>query len=77
MVMVQYINLVWKPRINRIFDKDQTSSRKQLKLEVAAIFLKNCQGEIMIDQNGFKTHEEILKCSFLETFEAFSLQLFY
>ena len=31
----------------------------------------------MIDQNGFKTHEEILKCSFLETFEAFSLQVFY
>ena len=58
MVMVQYINLVWKPRINRIFDKDQTSSRKQLKLEVAAIFLKNCQGEIMIDQNGFKSHNK-------------------
>ena len=31
--------------MNRIFDKDQTNSQKQLKLEVAAIFLKNCQGE--------------------------------
>ena len=79
--MVQYIKLVWKPRISRICHKDQTNSQKQLVLTdsafLAAIFLKNCQGEIMIDQNGFKTHEEILKCSFLETFEAFSLQLFY
>ena len=64
--MVQYINLVWKPRINTICHKDQTNSQKQLKLGVAAFFLKNCQGEIMIDQNGLKINEEIMKCSFLE-----------
>ena len=74
--MVQYIKLVWKPRINRIFGKDQTNSQKQFKLEVATIFLRNCQGEIMIDQNGLKSHKEIMKCLFLENFEAFDLQLF-
>ena len=31
----------------------------------------------MIDQNGLKIQEEIMKCSFLENFEAFSLQLYY
>ena len=31
----------------------------------------------MIDQNGLKIHEEIMKCSFLENFEAFSLQFCY
>ena len=31
----------------------------------------------MIDQNGLKIHKEIMKCSFLESFEAFSLQLCY
>ena len=41
------------------------------KLKVAAIFLKNCQGEIK------KSHKEIMKCSFLENFEAFGLQLCY
>ena len=75
--MIQDIKLIWKPRINRIFDKDQTNSQKQLKLEVDTIFLKNCQGEIMIDQNGLKSHKEIMKCSFLENFEAFGLQLCY
>ena len=75
--MVQYIKLVWKPRINRICHKNQTNSQKQLKFEVALIFLKNCQGEIMIDQNGLKSHKEIMKCSFLENFEAFGLQLCY
>ena len=54
--MIQDRKLVWKPRIfclkNRIFDKDQANSQKQLKLQVAAIFLKTCQGEIMINQNG-------------------------
>ena len=60
--MVQYIKLVWKPRINRIFAKDQTNFQKQLKLEADAIFLKNCQGEIMIDQNALKSHKEIMKC---------------
>ena len=49
----------------------------QLKLEVAAIFLKNCKEEIMIDQNALKIHEEIMKFSFLENFEAFRLQLLY
>ena len=73
--MVQCIKLVWKPRINRICHKDQSNSPKQLKLEVAAIFLQNCQGEVMIDQNGLKIHKEIMKCSFLENFEAFILQL--
>ena len=29
----------------------------------------------MIDQNGLKIHKEIMKCSFLENFEAFILQL--
>ena len=48
--------------MNGIFDKDQTNSQKQLKLEVAAIFLKNCQREIMIDHNGLKSHKEIMKC---------------
>ena len=67
--MVQYIKLAWKPKINRIFDKDQTNSQKQIKLAVAAIFLKNCYREIMIDQNGLKSHNEIMKCSFLENFE--------
>ena len=47
------------------------------KLEVAAIFLKNCQEEIMIDQNHLKSHKEIMKCSYLENFEAFCLQLCY
>ena len=31
----------------------------------------------MIDQNGLKINEEIMKCSFLENFEAFSRQLCY
>ena len=75
--MIQDIKLIWKPRINRIFDKDQTNSQKQLKLEVDTIFLKNCQGEIMIDQNGLKSHKEIMRCSFLENVEAFGLQLCY
>ena len=75
--MIQDIKLIWKPRINRIFDKDQTNSQKQLKLEVDTIFLKNCQGEIMIDQNGLKIHEEMMKSSFLENFEAISWQLCY
>ena len=75
--MVQCMKLVWRPRINRIHHKDQSNSPKQLKLEVAAIFLKNCQGEIMIDQNGLKIHKEIMKYSFLENFEAFSLHLFH
>ena len=57
--------------------KYQTNSQKQLKLEVAAIFLKNCKGEIMIDQNALKIQEEIMKFSFLENFEAFGLQLLY
>ena len=46
-------------------------------MEEAAIFLKNGQGEIMIDQNGLNINEEIMKCSFLENFEAFNLQLCY
>ena len=75
--MVQYIKLVWKPRINRIFHKDLTNSQKQLKMEAAAVFLKNCQGQIMMDQNGLKIHEEIMKCSVIENFEAFGLQLCY
>ena len=75
--MIQDIKFVSKPRINRIFDKDQTNSQKQLKLEVDTIFLKNCQGEIMIDQNGLKSHKEIMRCSFLENVEAFGLQLCY
>ena len=36
--------LIWKPRINIIFDKDQTNYQKQLKLEIAAIFLKKLSG---------------------------------
>ena len=75
--IVQYIKLVWKPRINRIFNKDQTNSQKRLKLKVAAIFLKNCKGEIMIDQNGLEIHKEITTSSFLENLEAFSLKLCY
>ena len=75
--MVQYKKLVWKSRINRICHKDQTNSQKQLKLEVAAIFLKNCQGANTIDQNGLKVHEEIMKCLYLEILGAFSLQLCY
>ena len=75
--MVHYIKLVSKPRINRICHKDQTNSPKQLKLEVAAIFLKNCQGVIMIYLNDLKIHEEIMKCSNLENFQAFILQLCY
>ena len=62
--------------ILRTYASSQTNSQKQLKLEVAAT-LKHCQGEIMIDQNGFKIHEELMKCSFLEDFEASSLQLCY
>ena len=31
----------------------------------------------MTDQNGLKRHKEIMKCSFLENFEAFGLQLHY
>ena len=43
--MIQDIKFVSKPRINRIFDKDQTNSQKQLlKLEVAAIFLIKMSG---------------------------------
>ena len=75
--MGKYVKLVWKPRINIICHKDQTKPQIQRKLEVAAIFLKTCQGEIMIDQNGCKIQEEIMKCSFLEKFETFSIQLFY
>ena len=74
---VQYIKLVWKPRINIICHKDQTNSQKQLKLEVVAIFIKNCRGEIMNNKNRLKIYEEIMKCSFLENFEAFSWQLCY
>ena len=75
--MGKYVKLVWKPRINIICHKDQTNSQKQLKLEVVAIFLKNCQGEIMNDQDGLKIHKEMMMCSFLENFEAFSWQLCY
>ena len=75
--MGKYVKLVWKPRINIICHKDQTKPQIQRKLEVAAIFLKTCQGEIMIDQNGWKIQEEIMKCSILEKFETFSIQLFY
>ena len=74
--LVQYIKLAWKPRINRIFDKGQTNSQK-LKFKVAAVFLKNCQEEIMIDQNRLNSHKEIMKSSFLENFEAFGLRLCY
>ena len=63
--------------MNRIFPKDQTNSQKRAKLDEATIFLKNCQGEIMIDQSGIKIHEEITNYSFLENFVAFSLQLCY
>ena len=31
----------------------------------------------MIDHNGLKIHKECMKCSCLENFEAFSLQLCY
>ena len=31
----------------------------------------------MIDQNDLKSHKEIMKCSYLENFEAFCLQLCY
>ena len=31
----------------------------------------------MIDQNGLKIHEEMMKSSFLENFEAISWQLCY
>ena len=31
----------------------------------------------MTDQIGLKIHKEIMKCSFLENFNAFSLQLCY
>ena len=31
----------------------------------------------MIDQNDLNSHGEIMKCSFLENFEAFGLQLCY
>ena len=57
--------------------KIKLTPKEQLKLEVVDIFLKNCQVEIMIDQNGLKIYEEIMKCSYLENFEAFSLQFYY
>ena len=55
-IILQYIKLVWKRRINRIFDTDQTNFPKQLKFKVAVknnlfFFKKNCQGQITIDQN--------------------------
>ena len=75
--MVQYQTCLKTQNQQKNFDKNQSNSPKQLKLEEAAIFLKNCQGEIMIDQNGLKNHQELMKCSFLENFEAFSLQLCY
>ena len=62
--MVQYIKFVWKPRINRIFHKDETKFQKQLKTEEAAIFLKTSQGEITIDQNGWKIHEKLWSAHF-------------
>ena len=62
--MVQYIKLVWKPLINRIFHKDETKFQKQLKMEEAAIFLKTSQGEITIDQNGLKIHEKLWSVHF-------------
>ena len=46
-------------------------------LEVGVIFLKNCQGEIMNDQNGLKIYEEMMKCSISENFEDLSWQLCY
>ena len=40
-------------------------------------FVKNCQGQILIDQNRSQILEESMICSFLVKFEGFSLQLYY
>ena len=40
-------------------------------------FVKNCQGQILIDQNRSEILEESMRCSFLVKFEDFSLQIYY
>ena len=40
-------------------------------------FVKNFQGQILIDQNRSETLEESMRCSFLVKFEGFRLQLYY
>ena len=40
-------------------------------------FVKNCQGQILIDQNRSEILEESMRCSILVKFEGFSLQLYY
>ena len=74
------IKLVWKCRINIIFRKDQTNLQKQIQLKVKNLiltFVKNCQGQILIDQNRSEILEESMRCSILVKFEGFSLQLYY
>ena len=40
-------------------------------------FVKNCQGQISIDQNRSEILEKSMRCSFLVKFEGFRLQLYY
>ena len=40
-------------------------------------FVKNCQGQILIDQNRSEILKEIMRYSFLVKSEGFSLQLYY
>ena len=40
-------------------------------------FAKNCQRQILIDQNRSEILEESMRCSILVKFEGFSLQLYY
>ena len=40
-------------------------------------FAKNCQRQILIDQNRSEILEESMRCEVLVKFEDFSLQLYY
>ena len=61
-IILQYIKLVWKRRINRIFDTDQTNFPKQLKFKVAVknnfFFKKKLSGA---DHNWSKQIKKSLK----------------
>ena len=46
-------------------------------LKMILTFVKNCQGQILIDRNRSEILEESMRCSFLVKINGFSWQLYY
>ena len=46
-------------------------------LKMILTFVKNCQGQILIDQNRSEILKEGMRCSFLVKLEGSSWQLYY